>query len=113
MKVWRSCQYGYASRTALAASSRASWASSSAMAVESSPSRRGVNAGIMQNFFAALLGQSLAPWVLPVIAEQYGWRGLDVFTNCDFRSFCLWQHIEFHLLADEPKRHADELQSDK
>ena len=44
------------------------------MAVESSPSRRGVNAGIMQNFFAALLGQSLAPWLLPVVAEQYGWR---------------------------------------
>ncbi len=44
------------------------------MAVESSPQRRGVNAGIMQNFFAALLGQSLAPWLLPVIAEHYGWR---------------------------------------
>jgi MFS transporter, ACS family, hexuronate transporter len=44
------------------------------MAVESSASRRGVNAGIMQNFFAALLGQSLAPWLLPIIAEQYGWR---------------------------------------
>ena len=44
------------------------------MAVESSPSRRGVNAGVMQNFFAALLGQSLAPWVLPIVAEQYGWR---------------------------------------
>src|ERR1700733_12369329 len=44
------------------------------MAVESSPSRRGVNAGTMQNFFAALLGQSLAPWLLPIIAEHYGWR---------------------------------------
>ncbi|MEJ1961074.1 MAG: MFS transporter [Gammaproteobacteria bacterium] len=44
------------------------------MAVESSPNRRGVNSGIMQNFFAALLGQSLAPWLLPVIAEQFGWR---------------------------------------
>jgi predicted MFS family arabinose efflux permease len=44
------------------------------MAVESSPHRRGVNAGIMQNFFAALLGQSLAPWLLPLIAEEYGWR---------------------------------------
>ena len=44
------------------------------MAVESSPNRRGVNAGIMQNFFAALLGQSLAPWLLPLIAEEYGWR---------------------------------------
>jgi predicted MFS family arabinose efflux permease len=28
----------------------------------------------MQNFFAALLGQSLAPWLLPIIAEAYGWR---------------------------------------
>src|ERR1700728_5360268 len=44
------------------------------MAVESSPSRRGVNAGIMQNFFAALLGQSLAPSLLPVIAQAHGWR---------------------------------------
>ncbi len=44
------------------------------MAVESSANRRGVNSGIMQNFFAALLGQSLAPWLLPVIAEEYGWR---------------------------------------
>jgi MFS transporter, ACS family, hexuronate transporter len=44
------------------------------MAVESSSSRRGVNAGIMQNFFAALLGQSLAPWLLPIIAEDQGWR---------------------------------------
>ena len=44
------------------------------MAVESSPNRRGVNAGIMQNFFAALLGQSLAPWLLPLVAESYGWR---------------------------------------
>jgi MFS transporter, ACS family, hexuronate transporter len=44
------------------------------MAIESSPGRRGVNAGIMQNFFAALLGQSLAPAVLPVIAEAHGWR---------------------------------------
>ena len=44
------------------------------MAVESSPNRRGVNAGVMQNFFAALLGQSLAPWLLPIVAEEYGWR---------------------------------------
>jgi MFS family permease len=44
------------------------------MAVESSKHRRGVNAGIMQNFFAALLGQSVAPIVLTVIAGEYGWR---------------------------------------
>jgi len=44
------------------------------MAVESSRHRRGVNAGIMQNFFAALLGQTLAPLVLTMIADEYGWR---------------------------------------
>ena len=44
------------------------------MAIESSPHRRGVNAGIMQNVFAALLGQSLAPYLLPIIAEEHGWR---------------------------------------
>ncbi len=44
------------------------------MAVESSEHRRGVNSGIMQNFFAALLGQSLAPLVLVYVAEVFGWR---------------------------------------
>lgn len=44
------------------------------MAVESSEHRRGINAGIMQNFFAALLGQSLAPLVLVPLAEHFGWR---------------------------------------
>jgi len=44
------------------------------MALESSEHRRGINAGIMQNFFAALLGQSVAPLVLVPLAEHFGWR---------------------------------------
>jgi MFS family permease len=44
------------------------------MNVESSPSRRGVNAGLMQNFFASLLGTTVAPLVLPWLADNYGWR---------------------------------------
>src|SRR5262245_36729540 len=44
------------------------------MTVESSEHRRGVNAGVMQNFFAAILGQSLAPVVLIAIAKMFGWR---------------------------------------
>jgi MFS family permease len=46
----------------------------SVMNVVSSPKRRGVNAGLMQNFFASLLGTSLAPLVLPWLAEVYDWR---------------------------------------
>ncbi len=44
------------------------------MAVESSEHRRGVNAGIMQNFFASVLGQFLAPIVLVSLAVHFGWR---------------------------------------
>ncbi len=46
----------------------------SIMNVVSSPKRRGVNAGLMQNFFASLLGTTLAPLVLPWLAELYDWR---------------------------------------
>src|SRR5580658_1073793 len=44
------------------------------MAAESSPHRRGINAGIMQNFFASVLGQSLAPLLLVPLAIYLGWR---------------------------------------
>lgn len=46
----------------------------SIMNVESTPKRRGVNAGLMQNFFASLLGTTAAPLVLPWLADAYGWR---------------------------------------
>jgi MFS family permease len=46
----------------------------SIMNVVSSPKRRGVNAGLMQNFFASLLGTTVAPLVLPLLADAYGWR---------------------------------------
>jgi MFS family permease len=46
----------------------------SIMNVESSPKRRGVNAGLMQNFFASLLGTTVAPLVLPWLADTYDWR---------------------------------------
>ncbi len=44
------------------------------MAMESSERRRGINSGIMQNFFSSVLGQSLAPLVLVALAERFGWR---------------------------------------
>jgi MFS family permease len=44
------------------------------MAVESSEHRRGLNAGIMQNFFASVFGQSLAPLLLVPLAVSFGWR---------------------------------------
>jgi MFS family permease len=46
----------------------------SIMNVESSPHRRGVNAGIMQNVFAALLGTMLSGFLIPRLAELFEWR---------------------------------------
>ena len=44
------------------------------MNVESSPHRRGVNAGIMQNVFAALLGTMLSGFLIPWLANLFEWR---------------------------------------
>jgi predicted MFS family arabinose efflux permease len=44
------------------------------MAAASADSRRGLNAGVMQNVFGSLIGTALAPIVLVWIAEMYDWR---------------------------------------
>jgi len=44
------------------------------MNTESTPGRRGINAGILQTFFGALLGTTVAPLVVVYLAELYGWR---------------------------------------
>ena len=44
------------------------------MAAASADSRRGLNAGIMQNGFGSLIGTALAPLILVWLAQHYGWR---------------------------------------
>jgi MFS family permease len=44
------------------------------MTSESSPSRLGLNVGIVQSVFASLLGASIAPLVLVQLAEWFNWR---------------------------------------
>jgi MFS family permease len=44
------------------------------MNTESTPSRRGVNAGILQTFFGSLLGSTVAPLLVVFLAGLYGWR---------------------------------------
>lgn len=41
---------------------------------ESTPSRRGLNIGIVQSLFSSLIGASLAPIVLVKLAEGFNWR---------------------------------------
>jgi len=47
----------------------------------SSPHRRGVNAGIMQNVFAALIGTLIGGWVIPRLAEMFDWRATFFLTG--------------------------------
>ena len=44
------------------------------MTMESSPTRRALNAGVMQNLFSALLGNGLAAIILVALAVRFGWR---------------------------------------
>jgi predicted MFS family arabinose efflux permease len=44
------------------------------IAAASAQSRRGLNVGIVQNFFGSLIGTAIAPIVLVWIADHYGWR---------------------------------------
>ena len=48
--------------------------SQSLIALESSESRRGLNAGVMQNLGSNLLGSFVAPLALVALANAYGWR---------------------------------------
>ncbi len=46
----------------------------SIVALESSPLRRGLNMGVVQNLGGGLLGQFAAPVVVVALAQAYGWR---------------------------------------
>jgi ACS family hexuronate transporter-like MFS transporter len=76
----------------------------SIMNVESSPKRRGVNAGLMQNFFASLLGTTIAPLVLPWLADTYNWRTAFYLSAVPglICAVCIW------LFVKEPKPVAQE-----
>jgi MFS family permease len=67
----------------------------SIMNVESSPKRRGVNAGLLQNFFASLLGTTLAPIVLVWLAVAYGWRSAFFLSAVPglICAFLVWKYV--------------------
>ena len=65
------------------------------MNVESSPTRRGVNAGLMQNVFASFLGTTLAPVVLTWLSQEYGWRPAFYVTGIPglICAFLIWKFV--------------------
>jgi MFS family permease len=69
--------------------------SQSFMVLESSPHRRGLNMGLMQNVFAALLGSTVAPIVMVAVAQDYGWRSAFFFAGAPglLIAFLLWKFV--------------------
>jgi len=80
----------------------------SVMNRESSPHRRGMNAGIMQNVFAALLGTTMAPLVLTALAQQFDWRVTFFLTGVPglICAFLVWKFMR----EPEPETQAGEAQ---
>jgi MFS family permease len=80
------------------------------MNVESSPKRRGVNAGLMQNVFASLLGTTLAPLVLIPLADAFGWRPAFYLTGLPglVCAFLIWKFMREPVAeAQAPGEHAE------
>lgn len=82
----------------------------SIMNVESTPSRRGLNAGILQNVMASLLGTALAPILLVFLAQEYGWRVTFFISGIPglFLALLVWKYLR------EPKSDGvhEELEAD-
>jgi len=65
------------------------------MAAASADSRKGLNAGIMQNGFGSLIGTALAPVVLVWLAQHYGWRTAFYIAGVPglVLAFLIWRFI--------------------
>lgn len=63
---------------------------------ESSPHRRGLNAGIMQNVFAALIGTMLSGFLVPRLAEMFDWRITFFLTGIPglICAFLVWIYLK-------------------
>ena len=67
----------------------------SVMNAESSPHRRGLNAGIIQSVFASLMATTLAPIVLVYLAELYNWQIAFFITGVPglICAFLIWKYV--------------------
>jgi predicted MFS family arabinose efflux permease len=65
------------------------------MAAASAESRRGLNAGVMQNVFGSLIGTAVAPIVLVWLAQTYGWRTAFYLAGVPglILAFLIWRFI--------------------
>lgn len=74
------------------------------MVAASADSRRGLNAGIVQNVFGSILGTALAPVLLVWIAEVYGWREAFYMAGIPglILAVLIWRFVEEPPAAPRP-----------
>lgn len=71
---------------------------------ESTPSRRGLNMGIVQNFGAQLLGTLIGPILLVAVAQSVGWRWAFMVAGVPglIVAFLIWRYIREPAVATRP-----------
>ncbi len=80
------------------------------MSIESSPERRGLNMGLMQNVLANLLGSLAAPIVSVYLAIQFGWRVTFFLTIIPglLLAIAIFVYVKEPVKSRPPRRGADD-----
>src|SRR6478735_8821456 len=78
------------------------------MAGASAPTRRALNAGIVQNVFGAIVGTALASWLLVRVAVFYDWNTAFFIAGIPglILAFLIWRFVDEAEPAAEPAREA-------
>jgi predicted MFS family arabinose efflux permease len=78
------------------------------IAAASMESRRGVNVGIVQNFFGSLIGTAIAPIVLVWLADHYGWRSAFYLAGVPglILALLIWRFIREPAMPPRPANYA-------
>lgn len=77
------------------------------IAAASMESRRGLNVGIVQNFFGSLIGTAIAPIVLVWLADHYGWRSAFYLAGAPglILALLVWRFIREPEMPARPADH--------
>jgi MFS family permease len=81
------------------------------IAKESSPNRAGLNMGILQSFGSTLFGFLIAPILLVILANQYGWRSTFFLAGIPglIMAFLCWKFIQSSTAENQVKTVEDSL----
>ncbi len=78
------------------------------IAAASFETRKGLNVGIVQNFFGSLIGTAIAPLVLVWLADHYGWRSAFYLAGLPglILALLVWRYIREPAMPPRAPDHA-------